>query len=33
MEEVIYWPSVIWMWIMSSSSMVEGAGEVGHEEI
>ena len=31
-EEVIHWPSVIWIWITSSLSMVEGAGEVGRED-
>ena len=32
-EKVIHWPLAIWIQIMSSSSMVEGAGEVGREEI
>ena len=31
-EEVIHWPSAIWMRITSSSSMAEGAGEAGCEE-
>ena len=32
-KEVIHWPSAIWIWITSLSSMVEGTGEAEHEEI
>ena len=32
-EEVIHCPLVIWISMTSSSSMAEGIGDAGHEEV